>query len=254
MMKRVFAALAAALAFAACSQDGADARQSSDSEFTEAERAEIRELARDYILENPEIIEEALIELQRRARAREMEAYVASIERNADAIYNDPRDPAIGPEDADVVVVEFMDYKCGYCRIANRWVDTIREQHGDRVRFVFKEYPILGEESREAARAALAALRQGEELYFDFHTAMIQASGPLPSDRIDSFAAAAGIDVRQMREDMEDPAIEAQLEDVYRLGRMLGADGTPFFIVDGTPIPGANMEALNTALEAALEG
>ena len=65
---------------------------------------------------------------------------------------------------------------------------------------------------------------------------------------------AAGVDVAQMRRDMEDPAIEAQLEDVYRLGRMLGADGTPFFIVDGTPIPGANMDALNSALEDALEG
>lgn len=254
MMKRVFAALASALALAACSQDGAEARQADGSEFSEAERQEIQELARDYILQNPEIIEEALIELQRRARAREMEAYVASIERNADAIYNDPRDPAVGPEDAEIVVVEFMDYKCGYCRIANRWVESIREQYGDRVRFVFKEYPILGEESREAARAALAALRQGDELYFDFHSAMIQSSGPLPSERIDNFAEAAGVDVTQMRRDMEDPAIEAQLEDVYRLGRMLGADGTPFFIVDGTPIPGANMDALNSALEDALEG
>ena len=254
MMKRVFAAMGCALFLAACNANPADARQSDDSEFTQAEREEIRVLARDYILENPEIIEEALIELQRRARARELDAYVAQIASNADAIFDDPRDPSIGDGDAEIVIVEFMDYKCGYCRIANRWVEAAIDEHGDRIRVVFKEYPILGEESREASRAALAALRQGDDVYLEFHSTMIQASGPLPSTRIDSFAEAAGIDVAQMRADMEDPAIEAQLEDVYRLGRMLGADGTPFFIVDGTPIPGANMEALNTALDVALEG
>lgn len=145
-----------------------------------------------------------------------------------------------------------MDYKCGYCRVASRWLETVLAENGDQVRLIFKEYPILGEESREAARAALAALRQGTDEYFAFHTAMIQSSGPLPSGRIDNFASLAGLDVDQLRRDMNDPAIDAQLEDVYRLGRMLGADGTPFFIIDGMPVPGANTQALEAALAAAL--
>jgi outer membrane murein-binding lipoprotein Lpp len=104
-MKRVFAAVAGALFLAACSQNEADARQSTDSEFTDAERAEISEIARDYILQNPEIIEEALIELQRRARARELDAYVAQIASNSDAIFDDPRDPSIGDDNAEIVIV-----------------------------------------------------------------------------------------------------------------------------------------------------
>lgn len=251
-MKRVFAALAGVLFLMGCNNSSADA-QSDNRPISDAERARVEQIVRDYVLEHPELIEEALIELQRRARQREIDSYIAAINANRDAVYNDSRDPSLGPDDAPIVIVEFMDYKCGYCRVAGRWLQTVMETHGDQVRVVLKEYPILGEESREASRAALAALRQGEDEYLAFHTAMMQSSGPLPSGRIDNFAALAGLDVEQMREDMNDPAIDAQLEDIYRLGRMLGADGTPFFIVDGMPVPGANTQALEEALAAALE-
>jgi len=248
-MFRVLYALAGAIFLISVAAPHADAQREG---LTEVERAEIGEVVRDYILENPEVIEEALIELQRRAQQRELDSYIMAIAAQGDAIYTDPRDPSIGPDDAPIVIVEFMDYKCGYCRVAARWVNSAMETHGGQIRFILKEYPILGEESREASRAALAALRQGEDEYFAFHNAMIQSSGPLPSGRIDNFAAVAGLDVDQMRRDMEDPAIDAQLEDIYRLGRTLGADGTPFFIVDGMPVPGANTQALEAALQRAI--
>ncbi|MBO6798306.1 DsbA family protein [Maricaulis sp.] len=247
-MTRVIALLAAAAFLLGCQQAPADAQ------LTEPERDEVRELVREYILSNPEIIEEALIELQRRARDREMRSFYTAIEANHDAIYGDPRDARIGPDDADIIIVEFVDYKCSYCRIAAEWLDSATERYGDRVQIIFKEYPVLGSDSIEAARAALAALRQGEDVYRAFHHEMITASGPLPSRRIDSLAQMAGVDVAQMREDMQDPALMAQIGEVRTLGQVMGVTGTPFFIVDGRVIPGANELGLEQALQAALAG
>lgn len=245
-MYRFFALIAASIALISCQQPPANAQ------FDEADREEIREIVREYIIENPEIIEDALIELQRRARDRELNSFYTAIEANQDAIYNDERDPRLGPDNAQVTIVEFMDYKCGYCRVAGEWVDDVRERYGDRVQFIFKEYPILGPESIEAARAALAAHRQGVEVYEPFHMALVTASGPLPGSRIDQLAELAGVDVEQMREDMSDPAIMSHIGDVRRLGQVVGVTGTPFFILNGTVIPGANTMGLEEALQQAL--
>ena len=234
---------------------GCEAPQAhAQDEFTDAEREAIESIVYEYILENPEIIEEAVIELQRRAQERERTAQAEALGRFSEAIYEDERDPRLGPADAPIVVVEFMDYKCGYCRQAANWVREVQDAHGDRVQFVFKEYPVLGPESQEAALAALAALRQGDEVYEAFHMAMVGASGALPSTRIDQLAVLAGVDVERMRADMEDPAIAAHLRDVRRLGQSLGVTGTPFFLVDGQVIRGANAQRLDAALASALEG
>lgn len=247
-MQRAFAIIAATIFMLGCQQAPADAQ------LTEADREEVREIVRDYIIENPEIIEEALIELQRRAREREFLAYYEAIEANYAAVYEDDRDPTLGPDDAEIVIVEFLDYKCSYCRVASEWVEDTRERYGDRVRFIFKEYPILGADSIEAARAAVAARRQGEEAYSAFHMAMVSASGPLPSDRIDQLAVMSGVDVAQMRSDMRDPEIMAYVNDVRTLGRNMNVTGTPFFIVDGAVVPGANQLGLEEALQRALAG
>jgi protein-disulfide isomerase len=225
-----------------------------DAQLSDSDRDEVREIVRAYILEHPEIIEEALIELQIRARQRETQSFYTAVEQNYAAVFEDERDPRVGPADAEIVIVEFMDYKCSYCRVAAEWVQSARERYGDRVRLIFKEYPILGPDSTEAARAAIAARRQSEEAYEAFHMSMVSASGPLPTARIDQLAALAGVDVQRMRSDMEDPAIMQQIGDVRRLGQVMGVTGTPFFIVDGTIVPGANELGLEEALQRALAG
>ena len=247
-MLRLLAMISAAALLAGCQQPPASAQ------LSDLQRDEVREIVRAYIIENPEIIEEALIELQRRAQARELDSYYAGIEARRADLYDDPRDARIGGTDPDVVIIEFMDYKCSYCRVANDWVTDVRDRYGDRVQFIFKEYPILGPDSLEAARAALAALRQGSEVYEIFHRAMINASGPLPAARIDQLATLSGVNVAQMRTDMEDEAIMAQIMDVRSLGQSLDIGGTPFFIVDGQVVPGANEMALEAALQAGLGG
>jgi protein-disulfide isomerase len=222
------------------------------AQLSETDRSEVRDIVREYILENPEIIEEALIELQRRARDREVQTFYSAIEDNHDAVYADQRDPRTGPADAPIVIVEFMDYKCSYCRVAAEWVASARQRYSDQVQFIFKEYPILGPDSLEAARAAIAVSNQSEEAYEQFHMAMVSASGPLPGSRIDQLAALSGVNVERMRADMNDPAVMAHINDVRNLAREMGLTGTPFFIVDGVVVPGANTMGLEDALQRAL--
>ena len=249
-MRRLFAALLATSALVACS--GAD-DASAQSDEAPRDRAEIEAIVRAYILENPEIIEEALIELQRRARDRERQGQVEAVVEEAERIYEDSRDPVVGAADAPVTIVEFFDYRCPYCAMTNDWVQETLREHGDQVRFVFKEFPINGATSLEAARAALAAWRLQPDAYPEFHDAMMSAAGPLPSQRIDELAEAAGIDVEAMRAEMDSEAITEHLQDTRELAQTIGRVGTPFFIVDGTIINGADLEGLERVLDTALQ-
>lgn len=254
-MRRLLPALAAAFVLAACSaaddasaQD--DARNGADAP---RDRAEIEAIVRSYLIENPEVIEEALIELQRRARDRERSGQVQAVETEAARLFEDARDPVAGASDAPITIVEFFDYRCPYCAMTNDWVQTTLEEHGGQVRFVFKEFPINGATSTEAARAALAVWRLQPEAYAGFHDALMTASGPLPSQRINELAEASGADVDAMRAEMDSDAISAHLDDTRDLARTIGRVGTPFFIVDGTIVNGADLAALEQTLGAALE-
>ncbi len=244
-MRRVIAALALTVSLAACAP-------AEEAAQTEPDRDAIEQIVRSYILENPEIIEEALIELQRRARAREAELMNSAIAMNTSTIFQDSRDPVIGPADAPVTVVEFFDYRCSFCMVTNEWVQDIVAEHGDQVRVVFKEFPIRGAESLEGARAALAVWNIQPDAYLDFHSGLLNASGPLPSRRIDEIAEANGIDVMAMRAAMEDEAIGDHINDVRTLARQVGINGTPFFIVGDEIIPGADLDGLQRALDQAL--
>ena len=249
-MRRLIAAFACILAVAACAPgDGAEAQNGASRD-----RAEIEAIVRAYILENPEIIEEALVELQRRAREREQQAIIDAVAANADRLTGDSRDPSAGAETPDVTIVEFFDYRCPYCTMTNPWIQQVLADHGDRVRVVFKEFPVRGAASDEAARAALAVWDLQPSAYLGFHDALISVTGPLPTERIDELAAEAGVDVAAMREAMESEAITAHLADINELAREMGVRGTPFFIVGDEIIPGADMAGLERALTAALEG
>jgi protein-disulfide isomerase len=252
-VSKIILTTASVVALAACGQgSGAAQTESGDAGASgDYTRAEIEEIVHDYILENPEIIEEALVELQARARDRERDAQSAAVQANSDALFEDDRDPVIG--DGPITIVEFFDYNCGYCRLAGEWVQDTLDEHGDQVRFVYKEFPILGRQSTEASLAALAVWRTQPDRYEAFHDAMISASGELPSERIDSLAEDAGVDVEEMRAAMDDEAIQRHIADVRGLARTLGVTGTPFFIVDGEVVPMADIEALNAALNSALE-
>jgi len=212
------------------------------------DRAQIESVIKDYLMKNPEIIQQALDELDRKEEAAMMAAVRNGIE-------NDPRDVKIGPDNAKVTMVEFFDYNCGFCKRSTDWVNKTLEAHPNDVRVIFKELPILDgrtKTSRNAAKAALAAHKQGK--YLEMHTALMEASGLTP-DRINVIAKDVGVDVAKLERDMNDPEIDALLEDTLILANRIPAlTGTPFFIINDMMIAGADTDRLQASLEAALEG
>jgi protein-disulfide isomerase len=207
--------------------------------FNAQEQAEIRAVVRDYLVHNPDVLKEALDALEKQTaseRRRRME--------------NDPHDFALGPRNAPITIVEFFDYRCPYCHAALSWVSDLARTRND-VRIVFKELPVLGPESMEAARAAIAANRQGR--YWQFHQTVMAFRGDLTSARIDTLARQAGIDVARMRRDMQSEDITHLLEANHELAYGAGITGTPGFMIDGELISGFDRRALEVKLREATQ-
>jgi protein-disulfide isomerase len=196
---------------------------------------QVEAIVRDYLMREPEIIYEALQELQRRETAAEAERRTAALTARKDDLFHSAASPVGGNPEGDVTLVEFFDYRCGYCRRVVGALRALVDQDED-LRVVFKEFPILGEDSVRASRAALAAERQG--LYMPLHFALM-AADDLSMDGIMQAAAGVGLDTGQLAQDMESPEVQAEIAATYALARDLGIEGTPAFVVDDELIPGA---------------
>ena len=222
---------------------------------TNLTKAEIETIVKEYLLENPEIIRDAIIKLQEKELAQEQESYRESIVSAKDLLENDPRDPAIGPSDAKVTIVEFFDYNCGFCKRATPWVEDAVDRYGDDIRVVFKELPILDDRtrtSRLAARAALAAQRQGK--YSEMHFALMEQQR-LSGDIIRETAEKIGLDMRKYEADLADATIDQHINDTLQLADRLPAlTGTPFFVIGDEYISGANTARLEELVKERLKG
>lgn len=207
--------------------------------FNGQEQAEIRAIVREYLVNNPDVLREALDSLAARNTAERWRQIKA-----------DPRDFAVGPANAQITIVQFYDYRCAYCHAAMEWVIDLTRTRRD-IRIVFKELPILSDASMEAARAALAARPQGR--YLQFHQALMShpLDRELDSAAIDAIARRVGIDVTRMRRDMDDPAITATLEQNRAHAIDYNINGTPGFVINGELIPGFNRPLLETRLREA---
>ncbi|MEE2920348.1 MAG: DsbA family protein [Pseudomonadota bacterium] len=218
-----------------------------------ADRAETEQIIREYILENPELIEEALIKLQAKQKAAASEAAEAAIAANFAALYENEDDYSVGPADAEIVVVEFFDYRCGWCKRSVDWVRALPETHDGKVRVVFKELPIFGGISETASLAALAAGKQGK--YTEFHMALmaIKNNNDLTDAKLDEVAEEVGISVQKMRADMRSMDIQKKLADSKQLARTLGVEATPSFFMGNNFIEGADQDRLNDLIVDALD-
>lgn len=226
------AALALCIALTAWQSAPAEAQR-----FNAQEQAEIRAVVRDYLVNNPDVLREALDALEARVSAERWQE-----------VRSDPRDFAIGPADAPVTIVEFFDYRCPYCHAAFEWVTDLARSRND-VRIIFKELPILSDASMEAARASVAAMPQGR--YWQFHGALMGYRGELDSAAIDRLARESGIDVARMRRAMESPDITALLQDNRAHAIEYDITGTPGFIINGELVPGFNQPLLETRIREA---
>lgn len=241
----LFTSIAAlGLMTAACAEAGPQTTMS---------KSEIETLVKNYILENPEIIRDAIIKLQDKEAQQEKESYRESILSAKDALENDPRDAVIGPADAKVTIVEFFDYNCGFCKRATPWVEEAVAKYGDDIRVVFKELPILDDRtrtSRLASRAALAAHKQGK--YEEMHFALMNQKR-LSGEIIRKTAEDIGLDMNRYKADLADPTIEQHISDTLELANRLPAlTGTPFFVVGGEYVSGADTARLEELVKARL--
>jgi protein-disulfide isomerase len=214
-----------------------------------AEDAAFGQKVRTYLLAHPEVLEEAFDKLQENKRLAAIKASTGAINKYRAQLERDPRDFVANPN-GKVTVVEFFDYRCGYCKVAAPEVRQIIEENPD-VRFVFKEFPIFGEVSDTAAKIALTP--QGKSKAVDLYGAWM-AEKALDEAAVDRHLASAGLNPAEVRKAAEDPAIAKQIADTRKLAEDLKIEGTPAFIVGDTMIPGADLPALRAAITVAQAG
>jgi len=202
---------------------------------TAVQKERIERIVREYLLENPVVIREALQVLQQREEMQRSAATSANLKLLTSEIYSDADSPVVGNAKGDVTVVVFFDYFCGYCKKTMPGLQTLLANDSS-VRIVYKELPILGPQSLVAAKAALAAGQQGK--FAEFHQAMLGADGA-GEDVIRAVAKRLDLDYAKLQADMLDTKIGAAIDRNHRLAEALNVNGTPAYLVGERIIPGA---------------
>ncbi|TDE40749.1 DsbA family protein [Antarcticimicrobium sediminis] len=225
-MIRFAAPALTALALLAGPAQALDLTQMSDAERT-AFRAEVR----SYLMDNPEVILESVQLLEQRQASAEAKADFDMVADNADAIFNDGFSWVGGNPDGDITLVEFMDYRCGYCRKAVPEVQQLLEQDGN-IRFIVKEFPILGEASLISSRFAVATKQvAGDDAYEQAHTALLDLQGDLSDVVLRRLAEGLGLDADAILAQMDSDEVTDELSKTRDLAQKLRISGTPTFVL-----------------------
>jgi len=199
--------------------------------LTEAERATLHAEIRAYLLDNPEVIMEAVAVLEERQAEGQAQADVDLVRANADAIFNDGHSWVGGNPEGDITLVEFMDYRCGYCRRAVDEVNGLLEEDGN-IRFIVKEFPILGEDSVLASRFAIATQQvAGDEAYKSVHDALMAYNGTMNDTGFTRLADSLGLDANAIVAAMDSDAVSKVIAANHALGQRLQISGTPSFVM-----------------------
>lgn len=199
--------------------------------LSEADRATLHDEIRAYLLQNPEVIMEAVAVLEERQNEGQAQADADLVRANADAIFDDGHSWVGGNPDGDVTLVEFMDYRCGYCRRAADEVESLLEADGD-IRFIVKEFPILGEESLRASRFAVATQQTaGDDAYKAVHDALMTYNGTMNETGFLRLADSLGLDANAIIAEMDSDSVSDVIAANHALGRELQINGTPSFVM-----------------------
>ncbi|MCB9988188.1 MAG: DsbA family protein [Rhodospirillales bacterium] len=196
------------------------------ADFSDSQKKAIGEIVREYILDNPEILYEAAEKHQRQQEEAADSQFKTYLSDNKDAVFNGA--PTAGNPNGDIVIVEFFDYNCGYCKKAMEDVAALLKEDKN-LKFVFKDMPILSQTSVDAARWSLAADKQGK--YLDFHMELMKSPGQKDEKTFEQIAKKLGLDVEKLRKDADDESITKQIRDNMEQAQELGIRGTPGFII-----------------------
>ena len=214
----------------------------------EIDRGEIEKIVREYILKNPEIITEALTELERREQEAEEAARREVLTSSADILYNSTRQVVLGNPQGSVTLVEFFDYNCGYCKRAYGDMVRLMDENPD-LRVVLKEFPVLGQPSVEAAQVAIAVNSVAPEKYHAFHESLMTRRGQANLASAMEAATGAGISTEDLQAAMATDEAGQTIEEVYSQANRLGLTGTPSYVIGDEVVMGAvGYDQLNTKL------
>jgi len=229
--------------------------------FTEAEQAAINQMIgdyiatnpgfiRDYLIGNPEVIQDAVTELERRRIDAEAARQAEQIALHRDLLLYSPRQAVIGNPDGDVTLVEFFDYNCTYCKRALDDMNRLIAEDPN-LRIVLKEFPVLGVGSTEAAQVAAAVAMIAPGLYNDFHFLLLGSSAQATLSLAISAAVEAGVDEARLRAAMESDQVTATIEESYMLADALALTGTPSYVLGNEVIVGAvGFDTLKSMIES----
>ena len=208
--------------------------------FSSQQRGEIEGIIKDYLMSHPELLQDVLAELEKRQTAADAEKHNAALKEYSEVIFSSPRQVTLGNTQGDVTVVEFFDYNCGYCKRAMN--DMMELLNTDlKLRFVLKEFPVLGDGSVQAAHVAAAARMQDKtgKKYLEFHLKLLSGRGAADKARALAVAKEVGFDMARIEKDMSSPEVRAQLEESFKLAEALGLNGTPSYVVGNEVVIGA---------------
>lgn len=252
--RRPLASVLAAAALALACIVATPGTAAAEAPLSPAEKQEIEKLIHDYLMENPEVVLESV----RKFREDQEKSAQAEAEQNLGKLKaqlaSDPHSPVGGNPDGDVTIVEFFDYRCGYCKRAHEGLMKAVENDGN-VRLVYKEFPILGDASVFATRAALAAWLIDKQRYPAFHDVLMRHRGEITPAKIWALAAEAGFDADAVKAKMEDPMIGKLIDANMRLAQALNINGTPAFVIGDELVPGyIEQDRIEALIEKAREG
>src|SRR4051794_10646570 len=219
---------------------GASAAPAHAENFSAPQRSEIEKIVKDYLLAHPEVLQEAMSELEKKQQVAEAEKARSAVKNHSDALFNSPRQVVLGNPQGDVTFVEFFDYNCGYCKRALS--DMVELMNKDpKLKVVLKEFPVLGPGSVEAAQVAVAVRMQDKtgKKYLDFHQKLLGGRGQADKARALAAAKEAGLDMAKLDKDISSPEVRATLEENYKLAEAMGMNGTPSYVIGKQVVVGA---------------
>jgi protein-disulfide isomerase len=220
--------------------------------FSADQREEIGTIIKDYLLAHPEVMQDVMSELEKHQQAAEAEKHRTAVTENKATLFSSPHQVVLGNPQGKVTMVEFFDYNCGYCKRALPDMLDLLKTNTD-LKFVLKEFPVLGEGSVEAARVAVAARMQDTtgKKYLEFHQKLLGGRGPADKMRALAVAKEVGFDMARIERDMGSDEVKKTIDEDMKLADALGVNGTPSYVVGDEVVIGAvGLDALREKLKA----
>jgi protein-disulfide isomerase len=220
--------------------------------FSDVQRGEIEKIIKDYLIRHPEVLQEAIAELEKRQATVDAEKARSAVKNHSEALFNSSRQVTLGNPQGDVTFVEFFDYNCGYCKRA--LADMMELMKDPKLKVVLKEFPVLGPASVDAAQVGVAVRMQDKtgKKYLEFHQKLLTGRGQVDKARALAVAKEIGLDVARIERDLKSEEVRLTLEESMKLAEALGLNGTPSYVIGENIVIGAvGLDSLAKTIAAA---